>query len=43
VQLDAGYTQGPWLGAAMGFVAAALLALWVARFAGRPAQMPATA
>lgn len=43
VLLDAGYTQGPWLGAAMGFVAAALLALWVARFAGRPAQMPATA
>ncbi|OWT65757.1 MFS transporter [Candidimonas nitroreducens] len=43
VLLDAGYTQGPWLGAAMGFVAAALLALWVARFAARPVPAPAAA
>lgn len=41
--LDAGYGQGPWLGAAAGFAAAALLALWVARFAARPAQASASA
>lgn len=41
--LDTGYGQGPWLGAAAGFAAAALLALWVARFAARPAQASASA
>jgi sugar phosphate permease len=31
VLLDVGYHQGPWVGAAIGFVAASLLALFVAR------------
>lgn len=37
--LDAGLARGPWFGAATAFAAAALLAVWVARSAGR--GMPA--
>lgn len=39
--LDAGLTQGPWIGAAAGFVLAAGMAVLVARSAGRSA-MPAS-
>ncbi|GAB2910403.1 MFS transporter [Paralcaligenes sp. KSB-10] len=42
VLLDAGYNQGPWFGAAVGFVVAAFLAMWVARSAAR-AAVPAVA
>ncbi|MGB6102679.1 MAG: MFS transporter [Pusillimonas sp.] len=37
LMLDAGFTQGPWFGAATGFVLAAGLAVLVARSAGRGA------
>lgn len=41
VLLDVGYKQGPWVGAAIGFVAASLLALFVARaVAGRLSLQP---
>jgi MFS family permease len=40
LMLDAGYSQGPWYGAAMGFVVASLLAIWVAKSVGTaPARM----
>ncbi|MEO6985436.1 MAG: MFS transporter, partial [Paralcaligenes sp.] len=31
VMLDLGYSRGPWFGAAIGFVVAAVLAMWIAR------------
>jgi len=37
--LDAGFGQGPWYGAAISFVLAALLAIGVARAAGRARQL----
>lgn len=36
--LDMGYRLSPWIGAALAFVAAALMAVWVARAATRPVQ-----
>lgn len=39
LMLDAGLSQGPWLGAAAGFIIAAMLALWVAKSAGRSAAL----
>jgi sugar phosphate permease len=43
MMLDAGFSQGPWLGAAIGFVMAAALAVWVARCAMTATIHPRTA
>lgn len=41
VLLDAGYSRGPWIGAAIGFIIAAALAMWVARAVGARAMATA--
>lgn len=43
LMLDAGFVQGPWFGAATGFVIAAALALWVAKSASGVALRTARA
>ncbi|PLC54923.1 MFS transporter [Pollutimonas nitritireducens] len=43
LMLDAGFVQGPWFGAAIGFGVAAALALWVARTATSTALRPVSA
>ncbi|NGM87757.1 MFS transporter [Parapusillimonas sp. SGNA-6] len=43
IMLDAGFGRGPWVGAAMGFVVAAGLAVWVARCAMSAAPQPQAA
>ncbi len=43
LMLDAGFVQGPWFGAAIGFCVAAVLALWVARTATRSVLRPVSA
>lgn len=43
MMLDAGFNRGPWIGAAVGFVAAAGLAVWVARCAMSATINPQTA
>jgi MFS family permease len=43
LMLDIGFRQGPWFGAALSFLVAALMAMWVAKAASAGALRPAQA